>query len=29
VARLYRYDRRAELGGPSRLAELKAEHERN
>ena len=29
VARLYRYDRRAELGGPSRLAELKAEYERS
>ena len=28
VARLYRYDRRAELAGPSRLAELKAEYER-
>ena len=29
VARLYRYDRRAELGGSSRLAELKAEYERS
>jgi hypothetical protein len=29
VVRLYRYDRRAELGGPSRLAELKAEYERS
>jgi predicted TIM-barrel fold metal-dependent hydrolase len=28
VARLYRYDRRAELAGPSRLAELKDEYER-
>ena len=28
VARLHRYDRRAELAGPSRLAELKAEYER-
>ena len=28
VARLYRYNRQAELAGPSRLAELKAEHER-
>ena len=27
MARLYRYDRRAELGGSSRLAELKAEYE--
>ena len=29
VARLYRYDRRAELGGSTRLAELKAEYERS
>jgi predicted TIM-barrel fold metal-dependent hydrolase len=29
VARLYRYDRRAELGGGGRLAELKAEYERS
>jgi predicted TIM-barrel fold metal-dependent hydrolase len=29
VARLYRYDRRAELGGSPRLAELKAEYERS
>jgi hypothetical protein len=29
AARLYRYDRRAELGGPSRLAERKAEYERS
>ncbi len=28
LARLYRYDRRTELAGPSRLAELKAEYER-
>jgi predicted TIM-barrel fold metal-dependent hydrolase len=28
VARLYRYDRHAELAGPNRLAELKAEYER-
>ena len=29
VARLYRYDRRAELGGAGRLAELKAEYDRS
>jgi len=29
VARLYRYDRRAELGGSRRLADLKAEYERS
>ena len=29
VARLYRYDRRAELDGSSRLTELKAEYERS
>jgi uncharacterized protein len=29
VARLYRYDRRAELGGSGRLAELKAEYDRS
>jgi hypothetical protein len=29
VARLYRYDRRAELGGSGRLAELKAQYERS
>jgi len=29
VARLYRYDRRAELGGSTRLAELKAEYEQS
>ena len=28
VARLYRYNRHAELAGPNRLAELKAEYER-
>ena len=28
VARLYRYNRHAELAGPSRLAELKGEYER-
>jgi uncharacterized protein len=28
VARLYRYDRRAELGSSSRLAEIKAEYQR-
>jgi hypothetical protein len=28
VARLYRYDRRAELSGPDRLAQLKEEYER-
>jgi hypothetical protein len=28
VTRLYRYNRHAELAGPSRLAELKAEYER-
>ena len=28
VARLYRYNRQAELAGPSRLAELKAKYER-
>ncbi len=28
VARLYRYDRHAELAGPNRLAELKGEYER-
>jgi hypothetical protein len=29
VARLYRYDRRAELGGSRRLAELKAQYDRS
>jgi hypothetical protein len=28
VARLYRYNRHAELAGPNRLAELKSEYER-
>lgn len=28
VARLYRYNRHAELAGPSRLAEIRAEYER-
>jgi len=28
VARLYRYNRHAELAGPSRLAEIRTEYER-